>query len=91
MIFLPIVQELQNAAGIDPLHMAILVVVTLCYGFVTPPYGLTMLLSSSIAGVPSTKVIKRTVPFYLSFLGVAAIMIFLPDIILFLPRVFMGA
>ena len=91
MIFLPIVQELQNAAGIDPLHMAILVVVTLCYGFVTPPYGLTMLLSSSIAGVPSTKVIRRTVPFYLSFLGVAVIMIFLPDFILLLPRIFMGA
>lgn len=90
MIFLPIVQELQNAAGIAPLHMAILVVVTLCYGFVTPPYGLTMLLSSSIAGVSSTAVIKRTVPFYLSFIAVAIIMIFLPDIILFLPHALLG-
>ena len=90
MIFLPIVQELQNAAGIAPLHMAILVVVTLCYGFVTPPYGLTMLLSSSIAGVSSTAVIKRTVLFYLSFIAVAIIMIFLPDIILFLPHALLG-
>ena len=90
IIFLPIVQELANAAALDPLHVAILVVVTLCYGFVTPPYGLTMLLSASIAGVPSTAVIKRTVPFYLSFLAVAVIMIFFPDIILFLPRFFLG-
>lgn len=90
IIFLPIVQELANAAGLDPLHVAILVVVTLCYGFVTPPYGLTMLLSASIAKVPSTAVIKRTAPFYLSFVIVAVIMIFLPDVILFLPRVFLG-
>lgn len=87
IIFLPIVQELAAAAQLDPLHVAILVVVTLCYGFVTPPYGLTMLLSASIAGVPSTDVIRRTAPFYLCFAAVAAIMIFLPDVILFLPRV----
>ena len=87
IIFLPIGQELAAAAQLDPLHVAILVVVTLCYGFVTPPYGLTMLLSASIAGVPSTDVIRRTAPFYLCFAAVAAIMIFLPDVILFLPRV----
>ena len=91
IIFLPISQELSNAAGLDPLHVAILTVVTLCYGFVTPPYGLTMLLSASIAGVPSTAVIKRTVPFYLSFLAVAVIMIFFPDVILLLPRMLLGA
>ena len=91
IIFLPISQELSNAAGLDPLHVAILSVVTLCYGFVTPPYGLTMLLSASIAGVPSTAVIKRTVPFYLSFLAVAVIIIFFPDVILLLPRMLLGA
>lgn len=89
MIFLPIVQELSNAAGLDPLHVATLVVVTLCFGFVTPPYGLTMLLSSSIAGVESTAVIKRTVPFYLTFLAVGLILIFLPQVFLFLPNVLM--
>ena len=90
MIFLPIVQELSRAAGLDPLHVATLVVVTLCFGFVTPPYGLTMLLSASIAHVPSAAVIKQTIPFYLTFLAVAAIMIFLPAVILFLPNLLMN-
>lgn len=90
MIFLPIVQELPRAAGLDPLHVATLVVVTLCFGFVTPPYGLTMLLSASIAHVPSAAVIKQTIPFYLTFLAVAAIMIFLPEVILFLPNLLMN-
>lgn len=90
MIFLPIVQELSRAAGLDPLHVATLVVVTLCFGFVTPPYGLTMLLSASIAHVPSAAVIKQTIPFYLTFLAVAAIMIFLPEVILFLPNLLMN-
>lgn len=90
MIFLPIVQELSRAAGLNPLHVATLVVVTLCFGFVTPPYGLTMLLSASIAHVPSAAVIKQTIPFYLTFLAVAAIMIFLPEVILFLPNLLMN-
>ena len=90
MIFLPIVQELSRAAGLDPLHVATLVVVTLCFGFVTPPYGLTMLVSASIAHVPSAAVIKQTIPFYLTFLAVAAIMIFLPEVILFLPNLLMN-
>ena len=90
MICLPIVQELSRAAGPDPLHVATLVVVTLCFGFVTPPYGLTMLLSASIAHVPSAAVIKQTIPFYLTFLAVAAIMIFLPEVILFLPNLLMN-
>ena len=90
MIFLPIVQELSRAAGLDPLHVATLVVVTLCFGFVTPPYGLTMLLSASIAHVPSAAVIKQTIPFYLTFLAVVAIMIFLPEVILFLPNLLMN-
>ena len=90
MIFLPIVQELSRAAGLDPLHVATLVVVTLCFGFVTPPYGLTMLLSASIAHVPSAAVIKQTIPCYLTFLAVAAIMIFLPEVILFLPNLLMN-
>lgn len=89
IIFLPIVQELATAANLDSLHVAILVIVTLCYGFVTPPYGLTLLLSASIAGVSSSVVIKRTVPFYLSFIAVALVMIFLPEVILFLPKIFL--
>lgn len=89
IIFLPIVQELATAANLDSLHVAILVIVTLCYGFVTPPYGLTLLLSASIAGVSSSVVIRRTVPFYLSFIAVALVMIFLPEVILLLPKIFL--
>ena len=51
---------------------------------------MTMLLSASIAHVPSAAVIKQTIPFYLTFLAVAAIMIFLPEVILFLPNLLMN-
>jgi tripartite ATP-independent transporter DctM subunit len=91
MIFLPIVQSLSGAAGLDPLHVGILVVVVLCFGFVTPPYGLTMLLSASIAKVNSTGVVKACVPFYCVFLLICVVLVFFPDFILFIPRTFLGA
>ncbi|MCI8418557.1 MAG: TRAP transporter large permease [Lachnospiraceae bacterium] len=89
IVFLPIIQELSRAAGLDSLHVAILVIVTLCVGFVTPPYGLTLLLSSQIADVPSTRVIKRMALFYGVFAFVILIIIFAPDVILFLPHAFL--
>ena len=90
IIFLPIAQSLSNAAGLDPLHVGILVVVVLCFGFVTPPYGLTMLLSSAIAGVNSTETIKASLQFYITFIFLAFVMIVFPGVILFLPRYFLG-
>ncbi len=90
IVFLPIAQSLAGAAGLDPLHVGILVVVVLCFGFVTPPYGLTMLLSSAIAGVNSTETIRASLPFYLVFVFLAVVMIVFPGVILFLPRYFLG-
>ncbi|HHV75638.1 MAG TPA: TRAP transporter large permease [Thermoanaerobacterium sp.] len=86
VIFLPIVQQLTAEAGLNPIHVGVLVTVVLCFGFLTPPYGLTLLLSAGIGKVPVINVLRTLVPFYLVMLGVIAILIFLPDIILFLPR-----
>lgn len=85
IIFLPIVQEMANAAAINPVHMGVLVTVVLCFGLLTPPYGMTLLLSSGIAGVPTVKVIKELKWFYVVYIGVILAMIFVPQTVMFLP------
>lgn len=91
VIFLPIVQKLSVAAGLNPVHVGVLVTVVLCFGLLTPPYGLTLLLSAGIAKVSVTKVIRALVPFYLIFLLVILTLVFAPNFILFVPKFFVPA
>jgi len=86
IIFLPLVQEMAAAASISGVHMGVLVTVVLCFGLLTPPYGMTLLLSSGIAGVPTVRVMKELKWFYIVYLAIILCLIFFPQIILFLPN-----
>jgi len=86
IIFYPIIKSLIDVADIHPVHMGVIVVMTLSFGFLTPPYGLTLLIASSIAGITFTKAMKAMLIFYLFFLIVIILSFLLPDVVLFLPR-----
>lgn len=83
----PIVGEVGAAGGIDPYHMGIVVVLTLAIGLITPPYGLCLLIASDLGRIPVTSAIRALMPFYLISLAVLAVAVFLPDIVLWIPRV----
>jgi tripartite ATP-independent transporter DctM subunit len=89
VIFWPIVSALISSLNLDPLHVAILVAVVLSFGLMTPPYGITLLLASQMADVRPIAVSKLLFPFYLVFLVIVAVLIWLPDVALFLPRLLM--
>jgi tripartite ATP-independent transporter DctM subunit len=88
VIFLPIIQKMTAAAGLDPVHVGVLVTVVLCFGFFSSPYGLTLLLCSEIGGVSVLKVVEALVPMYFAMLAVIILIIFFPGVVLFLPRLF---
>ncbi len=73
-------------AGIHPIHFAIIGVISLAFGLVTPPYGLCLLISCAIGEVELKKAIKDVAIILLPMLGVLLIVILFPDIILFLPK-----
>ncbi|MEX2531794.1 MAG: TRAP transporter large permease [Gemmatimonadota bacterium] len=83
----PIVGEVGAAGGIDPYHMGIVVVLTLAIGLITPPYGLCLLIASDLGRIPVTSAIRALMPFYLISLAVLAVAVFVPDIVLWIPRV----
>jgi tripartite ATP-independent transporter DctM subunit len=89
VIFLPIVQKLSDMAHLDPLHVGVLVTIVLCFGLITPPYGLTLLLSAGLAKCSVTRVIIVLLPIYGVFLFTVFLFIFFPEIILCLPRLLM--
>ena len=52
IIFMPIVIKLNELGNIKPLHMGVVLITTLVFGLITPPYGLSLLVASKFVGVP---------------------------------------
>lgn len=94
IIFLPIVQPIAEAAGLDPVHVGVIVCMTLALGLVTPPYGLCLYIAARIGGISVERSFVAVLPFIALFLVVDVLCVVFPDIVLFLPRLlvpqFMG-
>ena len=58
IILQPITGEIAAAGGIDPYHMAIVVVLTLAIGLLTPPYGLCLLIASDLGGLSTGATVR---------------------------------
>lgn len=80
-----ILQPLANSVGMDPVHFAIVGIVSLAFGLVTPPYGLCLLIACSIAGIRMVDTLKDVGIMLLPMLAVLALIILFPQIPLFLP------
>lgn len=85
-IFMPIIISLAKVAHIQPVHMGVLIIVSLAFGLITPPYGLILLLSSTLAGVSFVRALRQCVPLYGVYFLVISLIIFFPEIVLWLPR-----
>lgn len=85
ILFVPIILPSAVALGISPIILGLIVVVTLALGLVTPPYGLCLLIASSISGVTIEDAFKGTLPYFLSSIVVLLLLIFAPDLWLKIP------
>ncbi len=85
ILFVPIILPTATALGISPIILGLIVVVTLALGLVTPPYGLCLLIASSISGITIEDAFKGTLPYFLSSLAVLLLMILFPDLWLAIP------
>ncbi len=59
---------------------------TLAMGLTTPPYGLCLLLMTKISGEPLRHIVRDTLPFLFAMLVALAILTFVPETVLWLPR-----
>ncbi len=81
-----ILQPLAMAVGMDPVHFAMVGIVSLAFGLVTPPYGLCLLISCAIAKIRMIDALKDVMIMLIPMLSVLALLIVWPDVALFLPR-----
>jgi len=86
IIFGTILQPLAHSVGMNPIHFAIIGIVSLAFGLVTPPYGLCLMISCAVAKVPIRFALKDTMIMLVPMLLMLAAIIVWPDIPLILPR-----
>jgi C4-dicarboxylate transporter, DctM subunit len=86
IIFMPIITKLTQVGNINPLHMGVVIITTLVFGLITPPYGLSLLVASKYVGVGFGRALIRSLPLYVVFLLTIAFCVFFPEVVLWLPK-----
>ena len=86
LVILPVLLPTAEALGIDMVHFGVMCVVNIMIGLVTPPYGLLLFLMTKIANVPLRDMIREVMPFLYVMIAALAIIMLVPDVVLFLPR-----
>jgi tripartite ATP-independent transporter DctM subunit len=81
-----ILLPLTAGVGMDPVHFAMVGIISLAFGLVTPPYGLCLMIACHVAGMRMADALKDTVIMLLPMLGVLVLVIVWPDVVLVLPR-----
>jgi tripartite ATP-independent transporter DctM subunit len=86
LIIVPVFIPTAQALGIDLVHFGVVVVVNIMIGLITPPYGLLLFIMANISGEPLGRIVRDTMPFLLAMIVALAILTFVPDTVLWLPR-----
>ncbi|MCP5152658.1 MAG: TRAP transporter large permease [Ectothiorhodospiraceae bacterium] len=86
IIFMPIITRLAEVGEINSVHMGVVIVTTLAFGLITPPYGLSLLMASKFCNVPFPRAMYRSLPLYVVFFAAIAFCIFFPEVVLWLPK-----
>jgi tripartite ATP-independent transporter DctM subunit len=86
LVIVPVLLPAAQALGIDPVHFGVVVVVNVMIGLVTPPYGLLLFMMVRIAEVSLRDLVREVLPFLWVMIGALALITFVPDLVLFLPR-----
>ena len=83
-----VLEPLAKSVGLDPIHFAMIGIVSLAFGLVTPPYGLCLMISAHIAGIRILDALKDVLIMLMPMFAVLALVILWPDLVLFLPKLF---
>ncbi|XKE94455.1 TRAP transporter large permease [Metaplanococcus flavidus] len=86
ILFVPIILPTATLFEMDPVHLGLIVVITLAIGLITPPYGLCLLLAAKIGDLSIERSMLAVLPYIAIILVVLLFVAFFPDIAFFLPK-----
>jgi C4-dicarboxylate transporter, DctM subunit len=90
VILIPLVFPIAQAAGVDPVHLGIIVTLNLAIGMYTPPFGLNIFVSGGLFQASYRELVVAVLPFIAVSLAALALITWIPAISLFIPRLVYG-
>lgn len=88
ILTVPIILTVTNQLGLNPVFVGVVVVLNLMIGLITPPLGLCLYVTCSVGKISLEDLFKAIWPFLLAEVVVLFLVTYIPDIALFLPRLF---
>lgn len=86
----PVLVPLVITYGIDPVHFGVIMIFNLMIGLVTPPVGTVLFTVQRVGGVKFGALMKEMLPFYIPLLFVLIVITYVPQIVMWLPGIFLG-
>jgi tripartite ATP-independent transporter DctM subunit len=88
LIITPVLVPLFPILGINPIHFGIIMIVTLMYGLITPPFGIILFVLERVTAESLFDTMKSMTPYYLPLGIVLMCIVLFPELSLYLPRTF---
>ena len=88
LVIVPLFIPTCEALGVDLVHFGVLVVVNSMIGLITPPYGMLLFVINAVTDIPLREIIGEIWAFLAVLIFALLIMIFSPNLVLWLPRLF---
>jgi tripartite ATP-independent transporter DctM subunit len=88
ILFVPILAPIMHQVGVHPVHFAIVMILNLIVGGLTPPVGLILYAVSAVGKIKFEELVKACLPFIVVSVIILALVTYFPELTLFIPRRF---
>ena len=90
LIFIPVLFPLANLVGFDPYHFALVIIIAIEIGGITPPVGMLLYIACSVSDVPITATMPLIWVFVFAMFVVLLLVAFIPPLVTWIPNMLMG-
>ena len=88
LVILPLFLPGAEKLGIDLVHFGVIAVINCMIGLITPPYGILLFVINAVTDIPLGEIIREVWGFIVVLIAAMLLLILVPDLVLWLPRVF---
>lgn len=85
VIVAPMLLQVGQTIGVDPIHLGVFLIINLMIGIITPPVGMVLFTVSEVAEIKVEAVIRAVFPFYFPLVITLLAVTYFPQLVMFLP------
>jgi TRAP-type C4-dicarboxylate transport system permease large subunit len=89
-ILAPILFPLLAKMGVSEVQFALVMVLNLMIGMITPPIGLNLFVMSAISGVDIMRIFRAGIAYFWALLAVLVLITYIPALTLTIPQLVLG-